>query len=463
VLVFSAVKVFRIHNDFIDLNNNRKTDTEYSVKKEPVYSFSTTKQNLLLIVLDRAISGYIPQIFNEKPELQDVFSGFTWFPNCVSFSGFTMFGMPSVYGGYEYTPQEINKQSSTPLTKKINDALLLMPKLFEKEGYSITISDIPFENRTHNAELYNRFSENKHINFENIIGKYTGDWLRNHPDVHLISISKALKNRLIRFSFFTIAPPVIRSYVYDHGKYLTTTYLTEEKSKISDGSLTIKTINNYSSLDYLPDLTAIDNKNLDNNFIMLYNELTHEPAFFQTPNYTPQNIVANMNSSPFTQEMHYHANIAAMMLLGEWFKLLKENNVYDNTRIIIVSDHGIALPPELLKFPPLPHNESIESYNPVLLFKDFNATGEIYTDNTFMTNADTVFLATSGIIENPVNPFTGQVLKPEKTNGIDLTTDMMLPHLEHHTQYQFRINPKSWMHIHDDIFKPENWSKIGSP
>ena len=42
----------------------------------------------------------------------------------------------------------------------------------------------------------------------------------------------------------------------------------------------------------------------------------------------------------------------------------------------------------------------------MLLVKDFGATG-FTTSDTFMTNADVPTLAMAGLIENPVNPFTG--------------------------------------------------------
>ena len=34
--------------------------------------------------------------------------------------------------------------------------------------------------------------------------------------------------------------------------------------------------------------------------------------------------------------------MASYRALGDWFDYLRANNLYDNTRIIIVSDHGHA-------------------------------------------------------------------------------------------------------------------------
>ncbi|HAW15347.1 MAG TPA: hypothetical protein DCW41_01405 [Clostridiales bacterium] len=45
--------------------------------------------------------------------------------------------------------------------------------------------------------------------------------------------------------------------------------------------------------------------------------------------------------------------------------------------------------------------------NPILLMKDFDSNDPWVTDEQFMTNADVPTMATSGVIDNPVNPFTG--------------------------------------------------------
>lgn len=46
-------------------------------------------------MLDRAMGQYVPYIFNEKPELKEQFSGFTYYSNVISFGGQTNFGAPA--------------------------------------------------------------------------------------------------------------------------------------------------------------------------------------------------------------------------------------------------------------------------------------------------------------------------------------------------------------------------------
>ena len=57
----------------------------------------------------------------------------------------------------------------------------------------------------------------------------------------------------------------------------------------------------------------------------------------------------------------------------------------------------------------------VMSFKPLLLVKDFGST-ELTVDDTFMTTADTPTLAFSGLIENPVNPFTGNPIHSDYKN-----------------------------------------------
>ena len=155
------------------------------------------------------------------------------------------------------------------------------------------------------------------------------------------------------------------------------------------------------------------------------------------------------------QETHYHINMAAFMALGSWLDHLKENNVYDNTRIIIVSDHGHPLGYSEFKF----GSESFEevlTFNPILMVKDFNSSG-FTSDEKFMTNADTPVIAMDGLIENPVNPATGQPVTDEDK----YSRDILIKHTE---IWNVKLNngddflPGNWYRLHgDDIFDTAQW------
>ena len=104
-------------------------------------------------MLDRGISSYVPYLFQEKPELRQQFDGFTWYPNTLSFGYSTITASPALFGGYEYTPEEINKRASESLAEKHNEALKVLPLLFSEAGYEVTICDPPYAGYTEIPDL----------------------------------------------------------------------------------------------------------------------------------------------------------------------------------------------------------------------------------------------------------------------------------------------------------------------
>ena len=140
------------------------------------------------------------------------------------------------------------------------------------------------------------------------------------------------------------------------------------------------------------------------------------------------------------------------MHLADWFQYMKDNGVYDNTRIIIVSDHG----PEsnIITENDLPFEQ--DQFNAFLMVKDFNAKGGIKTDMTFMTNADVPSLSLKDLIENPVNPFTGNpITQDAKKEPVYIA--MSGTQLLGTNAYLFLLDPKQDYYVHDNLFDPKNW------
>jgi hypothetical protein len=285
------------------------------------------------------------------------------------------------------------------------------------------------------------------VNAVKIIGKYTKHWLEKNRDVAVFDAAAFLQYNLLRFSFLRIAPPFLRFFVYDDGKWL---------SKIGDTNqgFSLATLDEYVALDTLPEITAVDGGK--GTLAVITNQLTHEPAFLQAPAYRPAETITDRGGGPYAHNAAYHANMAAFLLLARYFAWLKEHGVYDNTRIIITADHGW---PSSLDFEgniTLPNGEALVSYNPLFLVKDFGAEGPLAVDRSFMTNADTPSLAVDGLIPDALNPWTGNPLLPAKEHGVTITTsDLWSPDL--HTKYAFKIRDDEYLTVHTDIFDPENW------
>jgi YidC/Oxa1 family membrane protein insertase len=444
---FGFLNIFTISGDYAKTAAARNSEN-YVKTIEPVYSFSMNKKNVLVIMLDAAVGGFVPYIFGENEEIAKGLTGFTWFPNCASYSSYTLLGAPPLFGGYEYTPLEINKRKNDLLRDKYNESLLLMPRVFLDAGYEVAATDIPYAE----SKIFEQYPE---IKADNLIRKYSAHWLENHPEIRIVSISSLLRSNLIRLSYFKFLPPLLRIFFYDDGEWFTKLGMDGDGDAAVEnrGKLTLTTIDSLSVLDLLPDLSTVKNDSPGTLTIMVSN-LTHDPAFFEYPGYEAATRVTNFGDGPFSQNPQYHANMKAFLLLEKWFAFLKKNQVYDNTRIIIASDHGSWLSKT-------PGNVigAYSAYNPLLMYKDFNSRNSLNTDETFMTNADTSLLAMKDIIANPVNPFTGKSLTDHKKDGITIST-MRLTDFNDHSRYTYKITNNAWLHVKDNIFEPANWERV---
>jgi hypothetical protein len=396
-------------------------------------------------MLDRAIAGYVPYIFEEKPELLDDFSDFTWYPNCISSGGYTIFGAPAIFGGYEYTPREMRKRRTERLIKKYDESMLVLPKIFADNLFNTTVSDQPFIS----PGLYDKFPEIKETP---VVGKYASRYLLENKNLKLFDFSGFLEKKLTHFSLFVFTPLIFREDMYDEGDYLA----SPRKYALSKSM-----IDNYSALEYLPDITRITDNDAAYCSIIV-NDITHEPVFLQAPDYTPTEHFSVNDAGMFSNEEHYYVNMAAYLLLSKWFRFLKSNNVWDNTRIIIVSDHGRDLRSPFPNNITLPNGDDLELFQALLLVKDFNShrvSGAMLdTDNSFMTNADVPHLTARALVQNPANPFTGKPLTTEKHGRVFITTSRRWE-LNKHGKNNFSIADDEWLYVHDDIFDPNNWER----
>lgn len=441
--------------------------------KEDVPSFSLSKsgKNVVVLMMDRAMNEYIPYFLNEKPELKDMFSGFTYYPNTLSFGGFTNLATPALFGGYEYTPLEINKRDTETLVSKQNEALKVMPVLFDKNDYNVTVCDPPYANYQWIPDLsiYNEYPD---IHKYNTSGKFASKESR---------VIKSVNNKrnFFCYSIMKTAPLFGQVLLYDDGNYYHKSVADAVEGQtlvnnfVADG-MDLDFMNEYSTLENLSRMTEIKNDNT-NTFLMMTNNTTHEPILLQEPDYVPAEHVDNTayeaeNANRYTIDgktlkmekskhyIHYQTNMASMLKIGEWMDYLKKNNVYDNTRIIIVADHGRDL--QQLNDMILDDGKDtlydVELYNPLLLVKDFNSN-KFSTSEEFMTNGDVPTLAVKDLIENPNNPFTGK--KINNNNKYDQ---------EHYIlgSFEFDIStnngnsylPGPWLKVHGDMRNKNNWS-----
>ena len=425
---------------------------------EPIFSLSKNGKNVIIFMLDRAISGYVPYFLEEKPILKNQFVGFTYYPNTISFGFYTNYGTPPLFGGYEYTPIEINKRTSESLVDKHNEALKVLPALFSKNNYSATVCDPPLAGYKNYPDI---------SIFDDILGVSSfhlrGSFKNNSLNLKISEKPLYLNNRnFFCYSLFKCFPLAFSLSFYDKGNYFSSNKITYNSTMIS------RLAECYSVLTLLPKLTNIETNN-SNNFLSITNDTTHEPCVFQLPDYELKEYVNNagfktaadgkIKMNNYYQISHYHVNMAAFLQLGKWFDFMRENGVYDNTRIIIAADHGRGLG----QFDYMLNNKlklDVEWCNSLLMFKDFNST-EFTVSNEFMTQADIPTLASKDIINIPLNPFTGKIINnKEKSLHPQIITTSHNWRIEKHNKTTFDTSDGEYLSVHDDIFNPDNWEKV---
>ncbi|MDD7769131.1 MAG: YidC/Oxa1 family membrane protein insertase [Treponema sp.] len=445
LIAISFVNVFKIQKVYKETKGIMENNSSNITEIKPIFHLSKTNKNVLIFMLDRGISAFVPEILNEKPELKDKFSGFTFYPNTASFGRNTLFGSPAMFGGYDYTPLEMNKRDSEPLVKKHNEALLLVPTLFKENGYDVTVTDSSWANFQWVPDL--SIYDGTGINAYRTITEYTDLWLDEHPELIGTNLKETLMQRnFIWYSLLKTMPTVFRDTIYNDGFY----WNTNKSSKDLQA-----TVNNYAVLDYLPRLT--DFSATENTYTYIVNELTHEPAFMQAPDYVPSTNITNYGEGPYSKDVDYHANICALNKLGILFDYLKENNVYDNTRIIIVSDHAFGVSTTLFseKYP-----IDAVTFNPLLFVKDFNSSGQLKISDEFMTNADVPALSVDGLISDPINKNTGNLISSlPKENGI-IIGNAYTWSPDDQNKNTFKIDDNQWYHLKNDIHNADNWKQI---
>lgn len=448
--------------------------------------------NVVVLIMDRATSVYFPYLMNEKSELQEKYNGFTYYPNTLSYGPTTNIAIPAVYGGYEYTPLELNKRSNEKLVEKHNEALLMLPTLFSKNGYNVVECDPPYANyqTVSDLSIYDDLDNtNAYITKGKLVGDSTGIYK---------SARTSLQRNIFCYSVFKVAPTCLQELLYANGSYNSSKkfavnensdWLNAEPQQTRDGNSYAVGVdkdftNAYTTIMNLSTITDITNDK-KGTFVTMLNGSTHEPVLLQEPEYVPKAVVDNRDydaehgfvktdaegnsvdlyreghtSKTTDQIMHYQIYVASFTQIANWLDYLRDEGVYDNTRIIIVSDHGrdfISFDDR--KIGTESRGQNTVFYNPLLLVKDFNSTDALKADETFMTNADVPTIATKGVIDNPVNPFTGKPIDSSQKSGEQYVMFSTAHNVSKNNGNKFI--PGEWYSVHDDVRVMSNWSELG--
>ena len=436
-IIYSDRKEFEVAQRNFGLNNG-----------EDVFNVSKNGTNIFVITLDRAIPSYWYKAFEQKPELKKEFDGFTFYLNNTSFAWNTVASIHTIYGGYEYMPYEISTNGKYKLKDKYNEAILMTSELLKNYEYQSVLFNIEYPNfsMVKDLSMYEGYTNIKAFNDYNDTYKLIKnnlDFLDN-KNIETNEIENIKIDKSFKFSIFKIIPAFLR---YDFYNYMIST--------LNNGNHINVSIIEYAKLLFLKYKIKIhDSGNFYNNFHSL---LTHFETHFNSdylPSYEAREI-PKKDIDIFKDEFSarsYYVNMASIDLIIKFINFLKNNNIYDNTKIILVSDHGVLCNTDLFA----EEYKFITSFHSLLLVKDFNDRNEFKINSNFMTIADVPYLAVNHL-NNPINPFTGKIITNDaKNNGINVIK-LNGPHPPH--QFENSYNFSGYWIVKDNVLDPNNWKE----
>ena len=474
----------------VNVNGIRAASGELSIlaekkQEKPSFAMSRNGKNVVVLMLDRCISGFVPYLFEENPEVAEQFRGFTYYPNTLSFGRNTNVATPSLFAGYDYRPFELDKRSDTGLPEKQNEALKVLPVLFMENGYDVTVCDPPYAGYLWIPDL-SIFDD-----YPAIHRYVTNGAFIEKPEEVLMKKDLTISRNLFCYSVFRTVPVLLQPEIYNEGKYNEAEALnpanaldSESKavfsaeSEFTSTGISDEFMKTFSALQNLSAMTGIS-PGEENTFLILSNTSTHDVTMLQEPAFVPQQSVDNtayeaahkvrgtsfgghLELKTAEQMEHYQSDMAAFIQLGQWFDYLRENGLWDNTRILVVSDHGWELGLDHILTGgqegsnALAPYDGVMAYNALMMIKDFSSGDEFTVSDSFMTIADMPSEAMKGLITDPVNPFTGNPItedaKDEEAQYVMLT-DWRIA--ENHGN-QFK-DPVRLVLRNRNVFDESNW------
>ena len=499
----SIIDISEIEDNMEDINTSGITEIidnstmikELEEKKDkelfpvkPIYKLSKNGKNVLLLMIDKFQGAYFPYLLKEKPILKEQFKGFTYYPNTISYGLNTLYGTPGLFGGYEYIPIEHDRHRPYKLIKENqNEALKVLPKMFHNEGFNTIVSNVPYENygeRTNSIYDYDDPSE-----FIATRSNLNGKTKSKSVLLNIDNSMEGLKRNFLYYGLMKTSPIIIQKQIYDNGRYLSA---NASNTMLYDMAF----IGSFAVLERIGDYAKIVDDD-SNNFFMMDNGAVHQPNMLSYPEFMPLPYTDNIADKVFYDEngnefkgskTYFTSTMGVTLLLGKFFDYLRECGVYDNTRIVVVADHGYPTDrwEEYLVAAKLDERKqvtinnidftgrnatyilgetdnsitfSLLGLNPILLYKDFNSNDEIITSYDFMTNADSPSLCIQNLLESNINPYTGNEINMNyKKDNLNYIT------LGHHWQAQNRRNDleyqypgELWAIIKDNIFDKSSW------
>ncbi|MBN2547362.1 MAG: sulfatase-like hydrolase/transferase [Spirochaetes bacterium] len=290
---------------------------KYSIDKKPLFEFSKEK-NVVLFTLDDFQSNVFYEIIEEDAYYKDIFKDFIFYDDCITAYYRTEFSVPTFLTGtyydgsrtqHKFVKEEFMKQS--------------IPKLLIENGFRVDI-----------------FPQNKPtILFDKRI-------ITNIMPIKNIEVLIDLFY-LYDITLFRYLPHFAKKYIYNNGKWLLRRifikikYLSEKKKKFSENLFNDHILQISENVRFITDMVLQSNANNNSKCFKYYHINGAHPPFHINENFE----LVSMKYSKKNYKNHAKSVLKAVKM---FLDKLKEIEVFNDSLIIIHSDHGSGRSQDML-------------------------------------------------------------------------------------------------------------------
>ncbi|MFZ4520887.1 MAG: sulfatase-like hydrolase/transferase [Bacteroidales bacterium] len=251
------------------------------------------ENNVLVLILDAFQSDYFNSIIKNQPQEVSELDGFTFYRNTVSRYPSTMGSLPSIMTGAIYRNQMPFPEFIASSREKFG-----LVRAFKNKSYT-----------THFAGLEGTYP--LAMSMQRIVDKYSSD--RVSPVYEYLD-----------YGAFRALPTFLKRAVYNNGNWFLSAVVRKNYPPGDHGT-------DLRFLELLEQRVSV-NPVSKGSFKILHFCFPHPPL----------NVDENLRYEPRLAGENGYARQArgAIKLASEILKLLKDKGIYDNTEIVIMSDHG---------------------------------------------------------------------------------------------------------------------------
>lgn len=348
-------------------------DTEIPAYNGELFGLSKSGTNVVVIMMDMFAGDHLGRMVREYPELREQLDGFVWYPDTLAVGNGTSFSLPAMVSGEELAPQrnDAAEGRSEALIERVHQSYAAFFDSLAERGFAVSIVD-------HNwlkPDKLKKYAKSPVFALNKLSPAYRNRWEMENGISARGSGLPGLFPAAV--GTFNIAPWSLRKHIYRKGKWMHTVYVLD------------MAVESYAMLDGLPEWSSVSRDG--NVYKFLLNELTHNPWRMDAATCMPTSDDPYPATPGATQKVdgiipeHYISEVCGIRALVRWFDWLKAQGVYDNTQIIIASDHDEHDSASLGKifdgeYPGRAHS--------LLLVKNRNARGPVLENGSPMTSAD---------------------------------------------------------------------------